>query len=424
MNPPQRPAVAAALGRLLGHELCWVAAAFLIRAAFAWLLGERFYQADEGGYSAAARSVAGCGVFGVDGKPMAGAPMTGLVIGSFYWVGGTVRAARLGGAAVSTATAWLIGRMTAELTGSRRAGLFALALAAVYPFFVYYSGLLMSETVYLAFIVPGLWLLCGSLAERGGRPLRLAAAGLLLSCAGLTRVEAVPIALVLWAAAGALCALGRLRWGAWALAVCLWAAPLGLWMARNKALTGAFTMDTHGGMTLLHGTLLLDENEIDTGVAQAKFETLPLYEEGRHLDELSRDRLYSAAAWRYMREDPARTLRQWLRKFINFWRLFPRTDKVYPDTEKAKPGLGASRGLLVAASLAFEPALLGFGLWGAWLLRRRAWELFPLYWMVLATCGVHVIVVSQMRYRLAVMPVFILFACAAVDRAAHHRGSA
>jgi len=58
--------------------------------------------------------------------------------------------------------------------------------------------------------------------------------------------------------------------------------------------------------------------------------------------------------------------------------------------------------------------LLGF--WGAWLLRVRILELFPLYWMILGTFGIHVIVISQMRYRLPVMAVLIVFAAYRVDR--------
>lgn len=298
-------------------------------------------------------------------------------------------------------------------------------MAAVYPFFVYYSGLLLSETVYLAWLVPGLWLLCKCLGAAGpGRGgWRLAAAGALLAGAGLTRTEAVPIALVLWAALAVLCALGRLRWSAWALACVVWALPLGGWMARNKPLCGAYVLDVHGGHTLLEGTLLLDENEVDTSLAQKKFESMPLWQEGLKLDEYHRDKLFRAAAWSFMRENPGVVARQWVRKFVNFWRLYPRLDKTYADTPGMKPSLGMNRALLTAVSLAFEPALLALGLWGAWRLRRRAWELFPLYWMVAASCAVHVVVVSQMRYRLGVMPFFIMFACAAATRADSAEGN-
>jgi len=48
--------------------------------------------------------------------------------------------------------------------------------------------------------------------------------------------------------------------------------PLLLWCHRNKSITGHFNIDNHGGVTLLHGTVLLDYNEIDTGVAMKELE--------------------------------------------------------------------------------------------------------------------------------------------------------
>ena len=75
-----------------------------------------------------------------------------------------------------------------------------------------------------------------------------------------------------------------------------------------------------------------------------------------------------------------------------------------------------SRNLLVAASLAFEPLLILGGFWGLWLLRDRAATLFPIPLFILGTMGIHILVVSQMRYRLPVMPFLILGAAFAAAR--------
>ncbi|MFH1724582.1 MAG: glycosyltransferase family 39 protein [Elusimicrobiota bacterium] len=405
------------LGAALRSELFWVAAAFLIRAAFAACLGERTYQADEGGYDAIAWHWARTGVLGGGGEATVVSPVAPLFFGLFYLAGHRMLAARVAHAAVSAATAWMLGRMTGQLTGSRRAGLFALALSAVYPFFIYYSGILMTETLYVAGVVAGLWAICASLRERGASAWRAAAAGAALAVAGLTRPQGVPIALGLWVSAAVLCMLKRYRWRSWALAVLCWALPLAGWAARNHGVCGRYTLSLKGGFALIDGVMFFDLNEMDTAFARQAFRTTPLYEEGRSLGPAERDRLYRRAVFRFMVENPRTVLRQWVHKAFNFWRFYPRVDKEYPDTEGARPGVGASRRNLVAVSLLFEPAIILLGFYGAFQLRARAAELWPLYWMVLATFGMHVVIISQMRYRLPVMPVLILFACAAADAA-------
>lgn len=398
------------------HPLLWVGVAFVLRAAFALYLGDRLYQADEYGYTEAARALAASGSYAINGEALIGAPGASLFFSIFLFFTNGLLGPRFAQAGLSAATAWMLGRLTRAATGSERAGLLALAAAALYPFFVYYSGILMSETLYLAALVAGLWALVLSLDEQGRHAPRAAAAGAAFAAAGLTRTECVPIAFVLGAALAWLCFRRRYAWRSWVLAALCWAAPLAGWAARNKSHCGRLTLDLHGGMTLLHGTMFYDIDQMDTAFSQQAFELTPLYREGQALPEAERDRLYFNAGLRYMRDNPGTTLRHWAQKAVAFWRLYPRLDKDYPDTPTASPGAGASRRLLVVASLLSEPALILLGFWGAWLLRDRLAALFPLYWLVLATFGVHVVVVSQMRYRLPVMPILMLFAAAAVEK--------
>ncbi len=401
------------LRQLMGREGFWVLVALGLRGVFAFALGDRFYQADEHGYNEFATSLAQWHVLGTDGQAQVGSPGAPFFFSLFYFVELGVRSARLGQVVLSTATAWMLGRMTRELTGSTRAGLLALSVAAVYPFFIYYSGLLMTETIYLFLTVAGLWALCASLKNRG-RTLRPAAlAGIALAAAGLTRTEGVPVALALWLGLALLSVLKRYSWKTLALGTLCWVLPLFGWAARNKGICGIYTLDLHGGATLLHGTMFHDINLDDTVYAQQAIELSPFYKEGQLLDEVGRDALYKREAFRFVRENPGTTVRHWLQKFVDFWRFYPRLDKKYPDNAQTRPHLGASHILLVVISIAFEPALILGGFYGAWRLKDRLAILFPIYWMVFATCAAHVVVVSQMRYRLPVMPWMIFFACAA-----------
>lgn len=387
----------------MSWETAWLLLALILRLAFALKLGGRFSQIDEGLVDTQAwRHLS------ASGHLLIPKPGPALFSAVFYAAFGYDRIfPRLGQAFVATATAGMIGRMTAELSGSARAGRWALALAAVYPFFVYYSGLLMSETLYLAFLVPGLWWLCSSLKDEGRSAWKAPAAGLALGLAAFSRSEGAPIALLIWAGAFVYCLRGRWPWRAWVLAVLCWALPLAGWSVYMKAATGEASPDKHGGLTLLIGTMFFDENEVDTTLAFKALESTPLYAQAMALDEQSRDAFYYRKSFDFMREHPVTIARQAARRFFNFWRFYPRPDKVFLTSSGTDPSAGFPRWLLAAVSLAFEPWLIVLGLWGLARLARRA-ELFPIPLFVLATMGVHLISVSQMRYRLPVAPFLIL----------------
>jgi hypothetical protein len=226
----------------------------------------------------------------------------------------------------------------------------------------------------------------------------------------------MPIALLIWAAGLAACFLGLWSKKALFAAVLAWALPLTAWCARNRAAVGVFSLDTHGGLTLLHGSLLFEENEKDTALAMAALERMPFYQETLSLPLPLRDGVYLRKGLAFMREHPRRVLGQWTRKAVNFWRFYPRIEKSYREDVFSHPGAGLDRAGLVAVSLACEPALILGGFWGLWGLRRRWREFYPLGLFLLGTMAIHVVSVSQMRYRLPVMPILILAAAAAAAR--------
>jgi hypothetical protein len=380
-----------------------------LRLVFVLKLGGRFHQIDEVGFNGSAWALASTGTLGT------ASPLPSAFFALWFRLcGHSLLYPRLAQAFISAGTAWVLGRMTASLSASRPAGRLALIMAAVYPFFIYYSAMLLSETLYLAAVAPGLWWLCESLRERGASWHLPAAGGLALAAAALCRPEAMPIAVLFWLAGLAAWLLGRWSGRALCAAVLAWALPLTAWCARNNAAVGAFALDLHGGMTMLHGTLLFDENEVDTGLAMAAVEKMPFYQQSLSLPLPERDRLYVRRSLSFMRDNPGRVARQWRRKFVNFWRFYPRTDKAFREDFHSHPGAGLGRAALVAVSLACEPALIIGGFWGLWGLRRRWGELFPLGLFLLGTMAIHVVSVSQMRYRLAVMPILIFGLAAAL----------
>lgn len=395
-------------------EWTWLAFGLGLRAAFALRLGDAYYQTDEHGYASFALHLTR---LGTSGDAPGGPPVPSALFAlGFNLFGASLLGPRLLQAIVGTFVAAAVGRATAALTRSREAGRFALAIACVYPFFIYYGGMLLSETSYLALIVPALALI--GLGLRAESASSLAGGGFLLGLAALSRAEAAPIGTFVLASIVAATrtfdarALRRL-----ALAALCWILPIFIWCTRNRVQLGAFALDTHGGITLLHGTMLFAPNEIDTAEAMRVFNSSALAARVRDLPENERDRALMRAGFAWMEEHPALTLEQWAAKFASFWRFYPRPDKVYEQNkEVANPSGGLSRPVLILISLLFEPALILGGLAGLWALRSRR-ELWPQWAFLLGTMGVHVFSVSQMRYRLPVMPALILGAATLAARA-------
>lgn len=383
----------------------WTLLALALRVGFVLKLGGRQYQTDELSHATAGLQLATEGVFGYNHVPKVIPPLPGVFYALWFKLcGASWLWPRLAQACLAAAFPLILSRLAERLLASKTAGKWTLRIAAVYPFYVYYSGMLMTETLYTLLSVPALLLFCLALKERSTR--LAAVSGLLASLAALTRTEALVIFLALLPIA-LLLRLPPRAAGAFALAFLL---PVLGWCARNKARSGFFGLDNHGGITFYNGTALFEEGEIDTRVAMDKFYASPLWASTRDLDETSFDRAMYKEAWAFMRAHPQLTLWQWWRKSVNFWRLYPRTDKVYAENVHSSPAAGAKRGVLVAVSLLFEPALIFGGLYGFWR-RRRDWRWSaPIPLFVLGAWAAHALTVSMMRYRMPLMAYFMLYA--------------
>jgi hypothetical protein len=395
----------------------WLALAFVLRAGLALKLGNGLYQADENGSDALAWLWSQTGSFEAHDKFIIMPPIpTGFLALCYSLCGHHPVMARLAGAGVGTALVWLVGRFVKELTGSQKSGKLALLLAAVYPFFIYYSAMLMSETIYLVFATAGFWFLCSSLMDRGTVPWKAAAAGLSFALMGLSRGEAAVICGVILACTALSALSGRWSARAWALACLLWIVPLLGWAYRNKVVGGHWALDKHAGMAMVHGTILFELNEVDTGKAMEALHDMKIWKDTQSLSDDERDKAFMDESIRFIREHPGRIAVQWVQKFVNFWRFYPRQDKAYAGIHGNDPAAGFGRGFMILVSLLFEPAIIMGGLWGLWTLRARWEELYPLALFILGTMGVHILSVSQMRYRLPIIPMLILGLCSLLDR--------
>jgi 4-amino-4-deoxy-L-arabinose transferase-like glycosyltransferase len=353
--------------------------------------------------------------------------------------GPSLTAARHTQAAVGALSCVLLFVLVRKLIDTRTAWL-AACLAAMYPFAVFLSAVLLSEAVFTALLLVQLILLSELLETllRGDRIgwalLWSMLAGLCGSAATLVRPSWFLATLL----AAVLVALLRVRksnycpkysvlitqysvsdakplpqqppspqvGGVWVAASALILGfVLGMlpWWVRNWQVTGHFV-----STTLWVGASLVDGlNEQANGESNMKFMEEParfgLDPNLNQMDEWEQDRYLREKAWEFACSHPGRVLELAALKFARFWNPLP----------NAAPWRASLLGLL---SLFTCAPLMILAIGGAWRMRQCWVTILLLAGPVIYFCAIHLVFVSSVRYReAAILPVLGLVAVAIRD---------
>jgi len=302
---------------------------------------------------------------------------------------------RVADAVLGTAAIGLVWLLARELYGAREA-VVAAAITAVYPFFVAQAALVLSETLFVVWMLAAG--ICLARAWRRCSPRWAALAGLWCGLATLTRGSFLPVgplAAVGWAAFGrprrrALGCAGAML-GALAIAL----AP---WVIRNWGASDGHLVLT----TLRMGPSLYEglNPEADGGPMMERIN----WDEGtRGLSERERDRYWRRRAVEYALANPGRVAALAWRKLGRFW-------NVVPNFAALRSPL-----LCLALGVPYVVVMLLAAVGLAWSWRRGDVALIVLL-PVVYYCGVHMIFVGSVRYREAVMPLLIVLAARGAAR--------
>jgi 4-amino-4-deoxy-L-arabinose transferase-like glycosyltransferase len=280
------------------------------------------------------------------------------------------------------------------------APLVAAVLAAIDPYAVAISELLLSEALFIPLM---LFFLCGLASlwgeaegpDRTGehpsarrRGLLALATGAAAGAAVLTRPSFAlfPLsALLVWVIA---CCIPRQRIGhpaaAWRgaglvmLGIVLVMSP---WWIRNARIYGRFVpTSVWFGASLYDGL-----NRNATGASDMKFRDEP---EFRTLSELDQDKALARRAWEFARANPARVLQLAAIKLVRYW----------------SPWLNAEEYRSTTLDVASAAVVIPFYLLliaGAWDRRGDRRALVLLAGPLLYFCAVHLVFVSSVRYRIS-----------------------
>jgi 4-amino-4-deoxy-L-arabinose transferase-like glycosyltransferase len=288
--------------------------------------------------------------------------------------------------AVSTLTVLTIHQLTLILFKDRLAALLAALAAAIYPTFIFYAVVGLTETLFIALV------LAAFLAWYAGR-FAIAAVCVILSILTRPTIDFLPPLLIvtfgLLIHRLTLAATAR-RILAYVLIYCAMLAP---WWAHNFETYGAFVrLNLGSGLALYSGN---NPNNKSGGVSDAAMDMTPFQ---GIADPLARDRAMRDAALSYIAEDPPRFFKLAALKFLRFWRLWPFAQSYSGPV------------YVIASLISFVPILALALAQIATSNRATLVRIGPIVLFAAYLTGIHMVIVGSVRYRLPIEPFLIVLA--------------
>lgn len=380
-------------GILRGRRLivCICALGLLVRLLALLLYDPGFVFSDEDRFWAEIVNVAGHGSLHAGGVYAHDMPLTAVLLGLFVRVTGSGAAgARALLCVISSLTIYVIVRIACIFYPSRLTVWIAGLGAALYPFFVFHSLLISSETIFLLLL--SVFFLAVLERTAGGTVL----SGFIAGLCHLTRPTVLAFLPVVWIWQGL---SARIRWRHVLISAILLALTILPWVARNRAVFGTFVVGTSGsGHVLLEGNNPYNETGGIGGDDLRYLEGLPA-----GMGEIERDRWERDKAIDNILDDPGRFLRIAGRKFVRFWSLWSNAPAY-------------DRPLFRWVSLlSFGPVLV-LSLLSIPVFRRDRGRL-AIVWLFIGYYTVlHMITIGSLRYRLPLEPLLLALAAATLSR--------
>ncbi len=329
-------------------------------------------------------------------------PLLGVFYGLIYKVVGTptglIAVARCVQAMLLVAMAWFAADLACRLFSDSKAAALAFVGVLVYPMFVAFQALLLSETVFTFLLMLGAWCLY-RWAQTPDRMRWLAAYAAAMAAATYSKASLTWVPLIL----PFLLLPAPLSWrraaGVTAVTALVYCACLSPWWIRNAQFFGQPVWFT----TSARSNLYLGNNpaNVSAGNDWGRDVEQPFVTENDRLPELERDRRYGERALAYIRADPGRFLTDAGRKFVRFWNIFPNHESHQQRAQR----------WIIAVS--YGPALI-LALLAVWLYRDRWRWLMPVYALFAYLTLVHVVTIASLRYRLPLEAFLVVFAAGGV----------
>jgi len=356
---------------------------------------------DEQSFDSIATTVATTGQYG-DPQPTARRlPSYVLFLATIYRIGGHhYKIARIMQSLCGTVMVLALMILAKKISGKPAVIWLTGLFSAIYPFFIYYDAKLLGDafiTWWLTFCILAFLLY----QEDPQSWSRAVVWGISIAVLCLAKTVFIPIFAIIWA-------VEFYRHSAWSsrqrliLTACCLLVPLMGWGLRNERVLGQFALDTHTGYTAA-GTIVFYQATKQNRLGEA-MRNDPLFQQASQWPEIQREQFYKNQVKLFIWHHPRLFLHQCLANLKNFWRFYPRQDIQFHEGTRT----------LTVVSLLTEPFLILAGAIGLYKSKRDWKRLYPIYLSILLLTLIHALVSGQMRYRLPLMPFFILFAAMAI----------
>lgn len=336
-------------------------------------------------------------------------PITGIIYSAFW--GATksqedlIILARTFQACLLLLQAFMMYGLYSTLFKSTRGAFLTFICIAFYPYFMFYQGLLISETIFNTFLVAGFYFFYKwySLDYRMNRHYLIAHLCFVLAVYTKAVLSFLPILFFITVALFVKKLDKRKRFQIVITSILLYCALMSPWWVRNYVIFGEFVpYSTSATMNLYLGN---NKANISGGAFWATDSEKQVVERINALitqDELAWSRAYSAAAMEFVKENPKRALELAWMKFIRYWNVMPNAEEYKSSIYKW------------VSILSFGPVLLLAIL--SLFINVKKWRvLSPLYILVICFTMIHVISIASLRYRLPLEPFLILLAVSVID---------
>jgi 4-amino-4-deoxy-L-arabinose transferase-like glycosyltransferase len=363
-------------------------------------------QPDEQRFLAAATHLAQTGEFSAGSDRAFEMPGTAAFFASIIKVFGSnhaLRAIRTAQSLLLVLQAVLIGFTAMHLFKDPLIGAIAATIAAFYPFFLYYQGLLLSEPLFDLLLVAGF----ASLYYWRGRGSRLncwwVLTGICFTLATLTKATMTFLCPLLMAAA-VFEGPNRFRRAGVVLVTSslLFAALMSPWWIRNYSVLGRFIpFSTSGWQNAYLGN---NPHNPRAGIDWATGVEPDFMQRIRATsDELEREQAYRTATIEHIVSDPYGFLDRMFKKLARFWNIVPNAESFSAPMYR------------IVSALSFGPILLL-----ALVCAARHWRMpqpfLPIYLLIGYFTALHMVIIASLRYRLPLESFLILLAAEPIGR--------
>ena len=362
-----------------------LSAGFVLRLIFIFTLKNKFYFDDEYEYFKMVQNfLEGKGLIIAENLKAFRPPLYPLFLSLLYSFGLNFSGIRIIQAIISTITIYFIYRI-GKTVFSEKIGIFSAGISSIYPFFIFYTGFLLTETLFIFLVVLSIFYLVRIVDEDNSYFPFIG--GIFLGLAGLCRPTMelfMPISIFLILSFRRSLKERIKKILILAISFIFVLSP---WIIRNYKIFHKFIPGTTmGGWVFWEGN-----NPYSEGGPCRYFPKNIL-----KIDEIKRDRLLYQKTIQVIKENPKRFLWLLKNKFLRFWNVVPNAAEF-------------STFLYRIISVLSFGILLPFFCIG-FLISLKNKKANFMHFLIIFFTIFHMVFLSSIRYRVPIEPFYIIFA--------------